>query len=181
MILNIRNNDNIRRHGVMTVVFSEDRSRILLLRREIFILWDLPGGKIEVGEDAASAAARECYEETGYQIEVESLIGRYQHQSAYGPGDQLTLAFRGQVKGGSPRALGLETTGLRWCDPSLFPYGFQPLHRQIVADAIDASAGPFEREIRFPAWKLGPARVAFMLLRPLREWIKTLALTKVRK
>lgn len=149
----------------MAVVVSEDGKTVLLLRREIFILWDLPGGMIEKGEEAAQAAARECEEETGYRISIENLIGIYRHPSVYGRGDQITYAYRGHVTGGKAIKLGLETTGLRWCTPPHFPAGFQPLHRQIVEDALKGSPEPFERHILFPLWKLYPARVVFILLR----------------
>jgi len=34
--------------------------------------WEFPGGKIEPGESPTQAAARECLEETGIQVEVTS-------------------------------------------------------------------------------------------------------------
>jgi len=33
-------------------------------------LWEFPGGKIEPGESPEAAAARECLEETGLEVEV---------------------------------------------------------------------------------------------------------------
>ena len=60
----------------MAVVLSEDRQRVLLLRREVFILWDLPGGGIEKHEAPMDAAVRECREETGIEIQIERLVGR---------------------------------------------------------------------------------------------------------
>ena len=33
-------------------------------------LWEFPGGKVESGESPASAAVRECWEETGLRVEV---------------------------------------------------------------------------------------------------------------
>jgi 8-oxo-dGTP diphosphatase len=145
----------------MAVVLSEDLRRVLLLRREIFILWDLPGGGIEKDERAEDAVVRECREETGYDIEVKRLVGLYRHQSVYGRGDQLTHVYLAQIIGGVPRRFGLEITGLRWCAPSEFPRGLQPLQRQMIMDTLLDSKMPFERWIKFPRWQLYPARVAF--------------------
>lgn len=166
----------VTRRGAMAVVVSNDRRAVLLLRREIFILWDLPGGMIEQGEEAAEAAARECAEETGYQIAIESLTGIYLHPSVYGGGDQLTYAYRGHVTGGRAKKYGLETTGLRWCTPPDFPRGFQPLHRQIVEDALKEAPEPFERHILFPLWKLYPARVVFTLLRIFSNTLRAIGI-----
>ncbi len=172
----------------MAVVLSEDNCQVLLLRREFFVLWDLPGGGIEKNEEPAEAAVRETHEETGYKIKVGRLVGRYLHQSVYGRGDQLTFAFRGCVVGGQPKRIGLETTGLRWFPIGELPRGLEPLHRQIIADAVaDAAAslaeaagpvaeaaGPVERQISFPRWKLYPARVVFFIVRWQNELLRKL-------
>ena len=162
----------ITRRGSMAVVFSEDRSRVLLLRREIFILWDLPGGEIERGEDPAEAAVRECREETGYHISVDRLIGIYRHQSVYGLGDQLTYAYRARLEGGTPKRIGLEITGLRWCAVTELPGGVQPLQRGMILDALQDPPQPYERSIRFPLWKLYPARVAFNVVRAVNGTLR---------
>ncbi len=162
----------ITRRGAMAVVLTPDRRQVLLLRREVFILWDLPGGGIEKNEEPACAAVRECREETGYAIETERLIGRYLHQSVYGKGDQLTHVFRARVVGGKPKRIGLEITGLRWCDVDELPRGLQPLQRQMIADALADAAEPFERRIDFPKWKLYPARVVFFALRYINDTIR---------
>lgn len=156
----------------MSVVLSNDRRQVLLLRREIFILWDLPGGGIEKHEEAAEAAVREAHEETGYQIEIDRFVGLYAHQSVYGSGDQLTYAFRARVVGGKARPFNLESTGLRWFPVTQLPRGLQPLHRQIIADALADAAIPFERYLPFSLWKLYPARVVFLFLRWTNKLIR---------
>ncbi|MEX2540800.1 MAG: NUDIX hydrolase [Trueperaceae bacterium] len=37
--------------------------------------WTLPGGGLEAGEDAITAAKREILEETGYRVSLEQLLG----------------------------------------------------------------------------------------------------------
>jgi 8-oxo-dGTP pyrophosphatase MutT (NUDIX family) len=149
----------------MSVVLSPDHKQVLLLRREVFILWDLPGGAIEKGELPAEAAVREAHEESGYQIEIESLVGRYLCQSIYGSGDQLTHTFRAHVTGGKAKHFGLETTGLRWFPVNALPRGVEPLQRQMIADALADLPAPVERRIDFARWKLYPARVIFFVMR----------------
>lgn len=155
----------------MVVVLSDDSQHVLLLRREIFILWELPGGGVEKNELPADAAVRECREETGIEIQIERLVGRYTHPSVYSLGDQLTHVYRARAVGGIPRRIGLENTGMQWCDLEKFPAGLQPLHRQMIADALH-DGEPVERRIDFPRWQLYPARVAFTLMRAISEAIR---------
>lgn len=158
----------------MAVVLSPDNQNVLLLRREIFVLWDLPGGGIEKNEDPARAAARETREETGIEIQVDRLVGCYVHQSVYGRGDQRTYAFCGHAVGGQLKRFGLETTGLRWFPVTELPRGLEALHKQIIADALSDGTAPFERRIDFPLWKLYPARVVFFVVRWENEVLRML-------
>jgi len=63
-----------RRLGVVGKAIIRDGDRILLLRRSPdgwdAGLWELPGGKIEVGEELVAALEREVREETGLSISV---------------------------------------------------------------------------------------------------------------
>lgn len=59
----------VPRAAIVAVV--DDRRRVLMLRRHRFVVdrvvWELPGGYVEAGEDAPAAAAREVEEETGWR------------------------------------------------------------------------------------------------------------------
>jgi ADP-ribose pyrophosphatase YjhB (NUDIX family) len=61
--------------SVSAMVWRADE--ILLMRRSDNGHWGLPGGFVEIGESVMDAARREVAEETGWSVEIGSLIGVY--------------------------------------------------------------------------------------------------------
>ncbi len=54
-----------------------NNNKILMVQEnkvEIQGLWDLPGGKVKTGEDIKQAVIRETFEETGYNIDLDSIL-----------------------------------------------------------------------------------------------------------
>lgn len=92
-------------------VVLDDAGRLLLIRRgraPSAGLWSLPGGRVEAGEDAAQAAAREVREETGLDVRIGALLATVEI------GDYLVHDFAAEVLGGELRA-GDDATDARWC------------------------------------------------------------------
>lgn len=59
------------------VVFNDQHKALLIFRRGF---WDLPKGKIDLGETKEAAAVREVQEETGLQqLELGALLGETYH------------------------------------------------------------------------------------------------------
>jgi len=74
----------------------DDQGRILCVKRNYGDrTWTTPGGGIERGESPFQAAQREAYEETGYRVEVEHLIGIYCSPWM----DDYVLFFQFRVRG----------------------------------------------------------------------------------
>lgn len=90
--------------GVGAVIL-DDEGRLLCVKRgraPAMGQWSLPGGRIEPGETAADAVAREVLEETGLQVEVGNLIG---HVDIIGEDRHyVVLDFAATVVGGIPQA-----------------------------------------------------------------------------
>jgi mutator protein MutT len=63
--------------SVKGVVFRN--RRVLLLRNERQE-WELPGGRLEIGETPEECVAREIAEETGWDVKVEELLDTWVYQ-----------------------------------------------------------------------------------------------------
>jgi ADP-ribose pyrophosphatase YjhB (NUDIX family) len=100
--------------GVVVLVVEEDR--FLLCRRSSAVRtgkWCLPGGYLEWDEDFLSAGIREVKEETGVDVEIQSILAV---TSNFLDLNRHTLAVTllARAVGGEPMADGHETDQVRW-------------------------------------------------------------------
>ena len=76
----MENNIEKRQISVAIAFIKDDKGNILLQRRVDSLIpeadqkWELPGGRIEYGEDPKDAVTRECLEEIGCKIELVRLL-----------------------------------------------------------------------------------------------------------
>lgn len=116
----------------------DEKNRVLLQARDPEkTKWGFPGGALNYGESFAEAAARECLEETGYRVDINSLIGLYDKSFAsYPNGDAQTIvvAYRATLIGGEKIIDNHETFGVEWFDIDTAPELFNEQHRKILAD-----------------------------------------------
>jgi ADP-ribose pyrophosphatase len=142
---------------VDTAIFDEE-GRILLIQRADNGLWALPGGACEVGEVAATSAAREVWEETGCIVKIDQLIALFdsRHLNEALLHHLYIFLFTGHLIGGAAR-ITRETQDIRWFAPADIPWGaLSGRHDERIRYALRWHTDPslpihFEREPWQPA------------------------------
>ena len=61
--------------SVRTLIFNEDRTKILLVRETNLQAYSLPGGWADLYDSPAQTARNECLQEAGAEIEIVRLVG----------------------------------------------------------------------------------------------------------
>jgi 8-oxo-dGTP pyrophosphatase MutT (NUDIX family) len=134
--------------------------RLLLGKDAETGFWTLPGGAIDPNEHPADAAVRECLEETGLLIEPARLIGVFggpEFLTHYPNGDiayYTTIAFQGDIVGGSHQPGDGEMSELRYFGPSeCETVNLSPSSRIISKQAFAQTIHPYFRPASQRAWK----------------------------
>src|SRR4051812_25498343 len=121
--VHVHDPDALRPSVVVPSVFVAVRwwgGRLLLVRRMASGCWELPGGRVDVGESAEEAAVRETAEEAGVHVLLTGLVGlftdpAYVVRTADGEvRQQFAVLFRARSIGGEPRGDGRETSEAAW-------------------------------------------------------------------
>jgi 8-oxo-dGTP diphosphatase len=122
---------------------------LLLVRRCDSGLWELPGGRVDVGESAVQAAVRETAEEAGVRVEVTEIAGLFTdpwHVVRSADGEvrqQFAVLFRARCLGGVPRGDHKETSDAAWVPVAdLAGLAMEPPVRMWVAQAIAVGEPP---------------------------------------
>ena len=148
--------------GSSCVVINE-KDEVLLVLREDFRIWALPGGGVEQGETWEQAAVRETLEETGYQVQVKQYIGEYwRPQMSHGKGD-LRHVFLAHVIGGPPIPHDRESIDVRWFPAAALPKRMFRFSREHIYDALARPAPPLKKEQRLPLWMDAGIRMAYLV------------------
>jgi 8-oxo-dGTP diphosphatase len=106
---------------VVAAVIERD-GRVLICQRKSggrhALKWEFPGGKVEPGEDSASALARELREE----LQIEAIIGPLIHAQTvrYADGPLISLQFY-QVTEFSGEPVNLEFEQMVWEERAHLP------------------------------------------------------------
>jgi 8-oxo-dGTP pyrophosphatase MutT (NUDIX family) len=118
--------------------------RVLLVRRADDGYWELPGGRVEVGESASAAVVREVAEEANVTIQVTGLAGVYSdpdHVLAYPHGarvyQQFAVCFHAVTSAGDAQPDQDETSAAAWFEPhQAIQLIMHPAMRQRLTHAV---------------------------------------------
>ncbi|MBS3750581.1 MAG: NUDIX domain-containing protein [Anaerolineales bacterium] len=124
--------------GVSTTTFSNNQ--ILMVMREDFPIWTLPGGTLEPNESFGQTAIRETFEETGIEIKIIDLVGVYSRPHWREGGSHEILFSATPVKGSMIPQPG-ETVDVRYFDLENLPEATFWWDRQRIQDANSGQKG----------------------------------------
>ena len=149
------------RFGTAAVVLSDHQ--VLLVKREDFEVWALPGGAIDPGESVSDAAIRETREETGLDVQLTHLVGIYSRPRW----SRHIIVFAALPIGGVARPQADEVVEVRFFDTHTLPTDLMWWYRQPILDALDGIGGSavWSQDALLPTGLDAPDRQALYDLR----------------
>ncbi|MGH2404958.1 MAG: NUDIX hydrolase [bacterium] len=122
----------MRSLAALAAIFNEAGEVLLVRLSYEHRQWTMRGGHVEPREAPDAAVVREVREETGLDVEVESLFGVYWVREI----DGLRLGFRCQVTEGTLEPDGPEILEARYFPPGELPRPITSVTLTRIADAL---------------------------------------------
>ena len=121
--------------GAFAIILNP-KGEVLLCHRTDRDMWNVPGGRVEIGETPWQAVVREVEEEVGLRVDVEQLLGVYSVPSR----TDVVFNFLCKVAGGSLR-LSNEADDIRWFARGAIPENTSVRQKERIEDAYARSMG----------------------------------------
>lgn len=117
---------------IIELIDRQQKSIVLIERRNPPLGWALPGGFVDTGERVERAAIREAAEETGLSVRLRRLLGVYSAPDRDPRGHTVSLVFIGEATG-EPKAAD-DAKQVRVCGLHDLPEELAFDHRLILED-----------------------------------------------
>jgi ADP-ribose pyrophosphatase YjhB (NUDIX family) len=153
-----------------SVVVLNEQNEVLLVLREDARIWALPAGHVEPDETYEQAAVREAREETGYEVELERLVGEYWRPQVP-PGGGMMRVYTGRIVGGDSSQHDWESLDVRWFPLDTLPRRLFSFSRQHIQDACAQEAEPYQKEQRLSTAQ-AVLLASFLVYRRIRNAVR---------
>ena len=117
--------------AVNTVIFNNDHTQVLLVKRRDIPVWVLPGGGMDPDETPEEAALREAQEETGLEVKITRKVAEYLPVNRM---TRLTHVFECSVVSGTPTSTE-EASAVQFFDIEKLPKLLPPPYSGWIRDA----------------------------------------------
>ncbi|HEU63792.1 MAG TPA: NUDIX domain-containing protein [Chlamydiae bacterium] len=134
---------NKKDESVISCIFSEDRKKVLLIKRRDVPVWTLPGGGVEDNETIEEAITREILEETGFQTKIKKKVGEY---SPINKLAKFTHLFESEIVSGKP-TLSDETKDIKKFDVDYLPKLLPPPYPEWIEDSLKDEKNLIKRKL----------------------------------
>ncbi len=131
--------------GAFAVIFDNNR-RVLLSHRRDYDLWNLPGGRVEIGELPTEAVIRETKEETGLDVAIEKLVGVYGKSNS----NDVVFTFLCSIEGGKLQ-ITEEADEHKYYFVDQMPANTVPKQVERIQDAVNVNHQPVFRRQKLPS------------------------------
>jgi 8-oxo-dGTP diphosphatase len=126
------------RHSVsVAAVVTDDRGRVLVIKRRDNGAWQLPGGVLELHETIEDGLRREVEEETGMTVEPVRLTGVYKNMKL----SVVALVFLARPANGTPRPTD-ESAAVEWWHPERVAEQMTEAFAVRILDALRSDPAP---------------------------------------
>lgn len=149
------------KQAVLGIIFDNDETVILLIKRRDVPVWVLPGGGIDHPETAEDAIVREIKEETGLEVTIKRKVSEYTPLNRL---THFTHLFECEKKSGKL------TKTSETCDVGFFPIHSLPdtffhIHKDFLSDALKKSPHILKKNLHQVTYK---ELFKYLMKHPLR-------------
>lgn len=123
------------------IIYNPERGIVVISRKNIPHGFALPGGFIDEGESAESAAKREMLEETGLDVRLKGLLGVYSHPDRDPRRHTMSVAYVGEALDPDKLRAGDDAGAAAFYSLDALPAPFVFDHKKIIRDFMEYLAG----------------------------------------
>lgn len=133
------------------IIWNQDKSEVLLIKRRDVAVWVLPGGGIDPDESPESAVVREVLEETGLHVTIQYKAAEY---TAINRWTRRTHLFVCEPLSGTCMT-GDETVAIQFYPLHAPPSPFFDFHQKWLHEIVKARQLPIQKPMsRYTFWRL---------------------------